>query len=40
MPEGNARQELEVLGVIRDEGGEVVAQATARWLIGPIKPKT
>ena len=40
VPEGNERQELEVLGVIRDEGGEVVAQATARWLIGPIKPKT
>jgi acyl-coenzyme A thioesterase PaaI-like protein len=40
VPETNERKELEVLGVIRDEGGEVVAEARARWLIGPISEKS
>lgn len=29
------RKEYEVTGELKDEGGEVVARITARWLIGP-----
>ncbi|MGM0576838.1 MAG: hotdog fold domain-containing protein [Myxococcota bacterium] len=34
-PEDNARREVPVEGVIRDEVGDIVARATARWLVGP-----
>ena len=35
IPEGLEREELELKSVIRDATGEVVAEATARWLVGP-----
>jgi acyl-coenzyme A thioesterase PaaI-like protein len=33
-PESSARREYEVVGLLRDESGELVAKAQARWLIG------
>lgn len=39
-PETSERREIEVEGVIRDRDGEVVARATATWLIGPSKKGT
>jgi acyl-coenzyme A thioesterase PaaI-like protein len=35
--ESSAKQEYAVEGVIRDAGGEAVATARARWLVGPRK---
>jgi uncharacterized protein (TIGR00369 family) len=35
VPGGLERQEIEIETVIRDEEGDVVARATARWLVGP-----
>ncbi|MFW5738825.1 MAG: hotdog fold domain-containing protein [Myxococcota bacterium] len=35
-PAHNRREQYEVEGVIRDAGGQVVARARARWLVGPI----
>ena len=35
VPDGVEREELEIRSVIRDATGEVVAEATARWLVGP-----
>ena len=32
---GTARTELEISSVIRDTTGEIVAEAKARWLVGP-----
>lgn len=37
VPADNRQQELELTGEIRDEAGDVVALAKARWLIGPEK---
>ena len=34
-PASNERHEMEVHGVVKDTSGEVVARATARWLVGP-----
>ena len=34
-PRTNERREYDVTTDIRNEAGEVVARATARWLIGP-----
>ena len=34
-PSSSERKEYEVIGEIKDESGEVVATARARWLIGP-----
>ena len=36
-PRTNDRREYEFESTIRDASGEVVAQAKARWLIGPIE---
>lgn len=33
-PESSERKEYEVVGLLRDEAGELVAKAQARWLIG------
>lgn len=35
--ESSARKEYEIIGEIHDESGDLVARATARWLIGPRK---
>jgi len=35
IPETSERKEYEVIGEIKDESGDLVATATARWLIGP-----
>lgn len=35
IPETSDRQEYEIIGEIKDESGDVVATAKARWLIGP-----
>jgi acyl-coenzyme A thioesterase PaaI-like protein len=35
IPSGSERRHYEVSGVIRDADGDVVARATARWLVGP-----
>jgi len=35
VPETCERQEYEILGEIKDESGDLVATARARWLIGP-----
>lgn len=35
LPSGLEREEVALAGVIRDAGGEIVARATARWLVGP-----
>jgi acyl-coenzyme A thioesterase PaaI-like protein len=35
VPDGNAEKEIVLCGEIKDETGEVVATATATWLIGP-----
>ena len=37
-PAGNERREVEVSSEMRDERGEVVARARARWLVGPRTP--
>ncbi len=34
-PVGNERKEWPLEGVLTDEAGDVVARATARWLVGP-----
>lgn len=35
--ESNARQEYEVVGEIKDEAGDVVARAHAKWMVGPAR---
>lgn len=35
VPGGTEREELELKSIIRDVTGEIVAEATARWLVGP-----
>lgn len=35
IPDGLEREELELKSVIRDASGDIVAEATARWLVGP-----
>ena len=35
IPETSERKEYQIVGEIKDESGDVVATATARWLIGP-----
>jgi len=35
VPDSNERREYEIIGEIKDESGELVATARARWLIGP-----
>ena len=37
IPDDNAEKEIILSGEIRDQAGEVVATATATWLIGPEK---
>jgi acyl-coenzyme A thioesterase PaaI-like protein len=37
VPSDNQQQELEIIGEIRDEDGDVVATGRANWLIGPEK---
>jgi uncharacterized protein (TIGR00369 family) len=37
--DASEQQEHRFESVIRDESGDVVARATARWLIGPMVPK-
>ncbi len=36
-PESNDRQECEIEVVTRDDSGEIVTKARARWLVGPLK---
>jgi acyl-coenzyme A thioesterase PaaI-like protein len=40
VPSTTERREYEFRSVIRDEEGEVVATATARWLVGPREEPT
>lgn len=40
IPQSSERTEYLIHGSIRDESGENVAKATARWLIGPIEIKS
>ena len=35
--ESNEEREIEVVGTLRDEAGDVVATARAKWLVGPRK---
>jgi acyl-coenzyme A thioesterase PaaI-like protein len=35
VPTSNERREYEIVGLIRDREGDVVARATAKWLVGP-----
>lgn len=37
IPKNNERQEVEVIGEIRDHEGDLVARIQARWLMGPEK---
>ena len=37
LPKTSERQEYTIIGEIRDAGGELVATASARWLIGPME---
>lgn len=37
IPASSERQEYLIEGEIRDSNGDIVATATARWLIGPIE---
>jgi len=37
IPETNERSEHEIEVVTRDEDGDIVTRARARWLIGPLK---
>jgi len=39
-PSSSERREYEVIGEIKDESGELVATARARWLIGPRSKET
>ena len=39
VPAGHEREELEVTATIRDETGDEVARASARWLVGPRDEK-
>ena len=39
LPESSERREYEFESVIRDEAGDVVARARARWLVGPREPR-
>jgi uncharacterized protein (TIGR00369 family) len=36
VPEGTRSEEIELYAVVRDAAGEVVARASARWLVGPL----
>jgi len=36
VPETNDRQECEIEVITRDESGEIVTRASARWLVGPL----
>ena len=38
--ESSERKEYEIVGEIKDSSGEVVARATAKWLVGPRAEKT
>jgi acyl-coenzyme A thioesterase PaaI-like protein len=37
LPKTSERQEYLIVGEIRDAGGDLVATATAKWLIGPMR---
>ncbi len=37
IPESNERAEYDVRVVTRDEAGDIVTRATAKWLIGPAR---
>ena len=39
IPEAEVSREYGVEAVLTDEAGDVVARATAYWLVGPIPPK-
>lgn len=40
IPAGDEREEIEVTTVVTDAGGEPVARASARWLVGPRQEKS
>ena len=35
LPATSERKEYPIMGLLKNESGEIVAEATARWLIGP-----
>ncbi len=37
VPDASVDRDVEIEGLIRDRGGDVVARATARWRVGPVK---
>jgi acyl-coenzyme A thioesterase PaaI-like protein len=37
VPASNARRELAIEGTIRNDADEIVARATAHWLVGPSR---
>jgi acyl-coenzyme A thioesterase PaaI-like protein len=39
VPDGHASEEITLRATIRDRSGDEVAHFTARWLVGPRKPR-
>jgi hypothetical protein len=38
-PKADRDEDIEIPVEVRDEAGEIVARARARWRVGPVKPR-